>query len=488
MKERRWLRIAKNARQIYFPVDRVDALKKVWALAGVMLAVMLFLTWLFQFRTQTIIVIGVMALLEAPVLNAMYRKKESYQKRFHSLTGYMEQMLYNFRTHKKVLVALEQTLEVTPKGHMHEMIAQMRRELLYGDSKGTREVLEILEHCYPGRRLSRMHEFFCKVESLGGECELYIDLLLEDLRLYEQREKLHETAMKSRMVNVFFSVIISIVICLFVEKIIPDDTAMVSHLLYQISGIGMFVLDLICLLLAAKMMMSDPLSKEVVSEREAKVLYDRVSGYSYRKEWKRQKKALVIVAAFIAAGIYSQSILLPGAAIAFFLVLLIKPKLSNRLRKKKLLSIIQSEYSIWLMEVGMLLQETTVQEAIRRSQANASVVLKPHINRLVQELADNPVSHLPYQNFMKEYQLSQVASSMKMLCAISGGGGNDVKEQVQALIHLNIMALDTLEQTKNENRQGGMYALFLLPQIAVGVKLIPDMLLFLLLFLRTTQF
>ncbi|SDB18517.1 hypothetical protein [Eubacterium oxidoreducens] len=488
MRERRWLRAASRARQVYFPVQVQGAMQQIWIAVGVMLAAVLFLEWLFQFRMQTMLAIGIMIVIEAPLLYAMHQKREEYKERFSAITGYMEQMLYSFRAHKKVLTALDETIEVTPKEPLRSQLMKLRRELFYGEQAQATEVLKKLEDAYPGRRLPRMHEFFFKVESLGGECEMYIDLLLEDLRLWVEREKLQEKAMKSRLINVLLSVLISILICLFVEKIIPGDVEISRHVLYQLSGVGMFGMDLLCLLVAARMMMQDPLSKESMDKEQVVRLYERVTGYSYKKEWKKQRKLLVIVAGCLGAAIYYSEISLLVIAMGMLLILIIKPFITRRIGSRKLIQLIRSEYSIWLMEVGMLLQETTVQEAIRRSLERAPVVLKPYIVKMLQELSDNPISNHPYQNFMKEYNLSQIQSSMKMLCAISKGGASDVKEQVRALIHQNTLAQDADEKEKNENRQGGMYALFLMPQIAVGVKLIPDMLLFLLLFLRTTQF
>ena len=102
---------------------------------------------------------------------------------------------------------------------------------------------------------------------------------------------------------------------------------------------------------------------------------------------------------------------------------------------------------------------------------------------MILSLQQNPASIKPYLEFLQEFVLPEVRSTMKMLYSISEGSGGDADDQIQDMIRNVIensvnMVLNGVP--KNEwDRIAGMYALFLAPQLTAGAKLLVDMILLL---------
>lgn len=109
--------------------------------------------------------------------------------------------------------------------------------------------------------------------------------------------------------------------------------------------------------------------------------------------------------------------------------------------------------------------------------------MKPYLMELIQAIKIEPNSMRPYSDFLKEYQLPEIHSAMKMLYSISEGTGGNATAQIAEMLKQNEKLLDRSEKMKNDDVLAGMYALFLAPQITAGCKLLVDMMVLLVLYL-----
>jgi len=81
----------------------------------------------------------------------------------------------------------------------------------------------------------------------------------------------------------------------------------------------------------------------------------------------------------------------------------------------------------------------------------------------------------PYLAFLQTYALPEVQSSMKMLYSLSEGTGGNASSQISDIIRRNQLLFDQAQKMKNEDALGGLYALFLAPQLTGGAKMLVDM-------------
>ena len=217
--------------------------------------------------------------------------------------------------------------------------------------------------------------------------------------------------------------------------------------------------------------------------------YIQVRDYDEAKEAKVSKKIAVIpVVLFISGFLYFKNIVIAVVGIVVVLFFLNQHKIGHSLAKKKVAKEIEKQFPNWLMEVALLLQTDNVQVAIRKSIDNSPEVLLYALENLVDELEENPNSIEPYHRFLKEYHNPDVQSAMKILYSLSSGNAGDVTKQVEELIDRNNALMDKAEKLSQEDKIAGMKVYILLPSLLASFKLMVDMSLLLMVFLKNLNF
>lgn len=176
-----------------------------------------------------------------------------------------------------------------------------------------------------------------------------------------------------------------------------------------------------------------------------------------------------------------------GLGAVFALIFFFKPKLSYRSAKQALETEIAIKFPQWLMGISLQLQSNNVQVAIFNSIPTAPTVLKRELRIMQESLDKNPESVIPFLDFMKDFDVPEIQSSMKMLYSISSGTGGNPKKQIAEIIRRNNMLLDKSEKNAFENAFAGFYGLFLAPAIVGSGKLLIDMFVFFVLFMGQMQ-
>lgn len=114
-------------------------------------------------------------------------------------------------------------------------------------------------------------------------------------------------------------------------------------------------------------------------------------------------------------------------------------------------------------------------------------VLRPAVDDMLEELSQNPESLEPYLNFLKDYDLPDVHSAMRMLYALSNGGYGNSEKQLSQILKRNQELLDKAEREQNQDSLAGLYALFLAPALTGAGKMMIDMTAFLVVFLASVH-
>ena len=367
-------------------------------------------------------------------------KNRYYQRKFSDLNIYMEQFLYSFRKTGKVLTTLEDVLDLFEKGNMKATILAAIDHIqnTYNEVDFEEKALRMIEKEYPYEGLRTMHRFAIRTESVGGQYQESIQLLLDARRMWADRVYELMQAKRKKRQEVILSILTSLLLCSMIYYMAGRmglDVA--DNLLAQAVTVMVLFLDLLIYYKTDQKLTAGYLAREDGKEKETLQQYLRMRKYGH--------------------GPLS--------------------RLGQKAAKKNVTREIEKKFPEWLMEISLLLQTENVQVAIFRSYETAPLILQPALLQMIGKLKANPNDRSAYTDFLSEFTLPEVRSSMKMLYSISEGSGGDARLQIADIIRRNQKLLDKAEKMKDEDTLAGMYALFLAPQLTGGMKLMVDMIL-----------
>lgn len=359
------------------------------------------------------------------------------QRQFVEINSYMEQFLYSFQKSGKILVTLKDVEKLFANGVMHTRIQEAIAyiEDTYDEDYVEKRALAMIEREYPIHHVAMIHRFALQVEEKGGEYGEAIRLMLDARRMWADRSYELLKEKKRKRTQILISVLVSLLLCsVFVYVAERVSLSITGFAVVKVVTLLTLLLDLWILYVADRKLSMESMD-ETYDEKELLRQYEKVK----RSEEKKHAE------------------------------------LGTRIAKKNVSRALQKMFPQWLLEVSLLLQSENVQVAIMESYDEAPVLMKPALRELIQKLQLRPTDMEPYLEFLQEYALPEVQSSMKMLYALSEGTGGNANNQISDIIRRNQLLLDQAQKMKNEDALGGLYALFLAPQLTGGAKMLVDM-------------
>lgn len=369
-------------------------------------------------------------------LRNLYRNRYG-QRQFVEINSYMEQFLYSFQKSGKILVTLKDVEKLFANGVMHTRIQEAIAyiEDTYDEDYVEKRALAMIEREYPIHHVAMIHRFALQVEEKGGEYGEAIRLMLDARRMWADRSYELLKEKKRKRTQILISVLVSLLLCsVFVYVAERVSLSITGFAIVKVVTLLTLLLDLWIFYLADCKLSMESMD-ETYDEKELLRQYEKVK----RSEEKKHAE------------------------------------LGTRIAKKNVSRALQKMFPQWLLEVSLLLQSENVQVAIMESYDEAPVLMKPALRELIQKLQLRPTDMEPYLEFLQEYALPEVQSSMKMLYALSEGTGGNANNQISDIIRRNQLLLDQAQKMKNEDVLGGLYALFLAPQLTGGAKMLVDM-------------
>lgn len=369
-------------------------------------------------------------------LRNLYRNRYG-QRQFVEINSYMEQFLYSFQKSGKILVTLKDVEKLFANGVMHTRIQEAIAyiEDTYDEDYVEKRALAMIEREYPIHHVAMIHRFALQVEEKGGEYGEAIRLMLDARRMWADRSYELLKEKKRKRTQILISVLVSLLLCsVFVYVAERVSLSITGFAVVKVVTLLTLLLDLWILYVADRKLSMESM-EETYDEKELLRQYEKVK----RSEEKKHAE------------------------------------LGTRIAKKNVSRALQKMFPQWLLEVSLLLQSENVQVAIMESYDEAPVLMKPALRELIQKLQLRPTDMEPYLEFLQEYALPEVQSSMKMLYALSEGTGGNANNQISDIIRRNQLLLDQAQKMKNEDALGGLYALFLAPQLTGGAKMLVDM-------------
>ena len=93
-----------------------------------------------------------------------------------------------------------------------------------------------------------------------------------------------------------------------------------------------------------------------------------------------------------------------------------------------------------------------------------------------------PVGIEPYDNLLKEFDLDEIKSSMKMFYSINELGKEQSDQQINSILDRNNKLAGHAEEMKNQDQIGAASMLATIPMIVGIVKIMIDMILMIMVF------
>lgn len=369
-------------------------------------------------------------------LRNLYRNRYG-QRQFVEINNYMEQFLYSFQKSGKILVTLKDVEKLFANGMMHTRIQEAIAyiEDTYDEDHVEKKGLAMIEQEYPIHHVAMIHRFALQVEEKGGEYGEAIRLMLDARRMWADRSYELLKEKKRKRTQILISVLVSLLLCsVFVYVAERVSLSITGFVVVKVVTLLTLLLDIWIFYVADRKLSMESMD-ETYDEKELLRQYEKVK----RSEEKQHAE------------------------------------LGTRIAKKNVSRALQKMFPQWLLEVSLLLQSENVQVAIMESYDEAPVLMKPALRELIQKLQLRPTDMEPYLEFLQEYALPEIQSSMKMLYALSEGTGGNANNQISDIIRRNQLLLDQAQKMKNEDALGGLYALFLAPQLTGGAKMLVDM-------------
>lgn len=388
----------------------------------------------------------------AMYINTLLLAEESrgrrYLKKFNDIVLYMEQMVYSFKKQPKIRPALVDAQKVS-SDEMKEIIEEV---IVSIDSKMTEHIyeesLKIIQDEYNCRRLRSLHEFIIKIEKHGGEFESYINIMLDDIKEWSDRIRMFIKNVDRVKRNVLISIFSTFITCGIMAYLIPEEYSYTKHSLYQVSSVIMIIMMLVSYLMVCRKLNFDWIKeKDIISDKQVIRYYVIVEkGYRNMKE------------------------------------LSFMERISYKKLKKSLEKEILKAFPDWIRDVAINLQNDTVQSAIENSYKNAAFVLKRPIRKLLIDFEKYPIGIEPYDNFLKEFSLPDIKSSIKMFYSINELGKEQSDKQISSIIDRNNRMAQQAEEMKSRDQIGAAGMLTAIPMIVGVIKIMADMFLMILVF------
>lgn len=388
----------------------------------------------------------------AAVFHMLFQKqqqiKEKYLNKFHDVLLYMEQMIYSFKKQPKIRPALSDAQKVS-SNRMKEIIEEV---IVNIDSKMTdkiyEESLDIIGKEYDCKRLRSLHEFIIKIEEHGGDYENHINILLDDIKQWGDRVSLFIKNVERVKRNVIISIFSTLITCGFMSYLIPTEYRYTNHPVYQICSTVMILLVMLSYLLVYKRMNIDWIQEKQMLPDNMIVKYFVLVEKGYMND-----KRLSLL-----------------------------ERISYRKAKRTLENEIKKAFPDWIRDVAINLQNQTVQTAIENSYERLAFVLKRPVRKLLVDFEKYPVGIEPYDNFLREFDLDDIKSSVKMFYSINELGKAQSEKQIHSIIDRNNKMTRQAEEMKNSDQIGAATMFTAVPMGVGVVKIMVDMILMIVVF------
>lgn len=443
---------------------------------------------LLKVKVQYLIALGVMLIACLPYAILMTFTARYEEKRFNSIVGYMEQLIYAFHKSGKIRDSLVDVLEVST-GNIKRTIQDMMNVIDNDDttSKIYEKAFAIMDNRYNCTRLKIIHNYLVSVEVNGGDPSVSLKILLEDLRAWVERVGIYQAERKNVKVKTAISICCALLSCGIMINLVPSEYVeqIVEYTVYQLGTVVVLGLNIIVFMVSCTQLSMSYLDNEI----DKKYNYTVRQSAKFLANWGKKNhiktsiiKACMVAPVLIASIVFHINILVLVSALIMFMFLThdftYKASCLKRVTRE-----IKKAFPIWLRGLILHLQVDNVHVAIRNSYNDCPEILKPELESFMSQLAEDPVSMKPYNNFLGAYEVPDLKLASHYLYSIATFGTEDVLSQLDYLIEQTGKLEIVEEKLRNEDSIATFSLIILTPMLLAVIKLMIDLVLFINIFI-----
>ncbi|MBR0419242.1 MAG: hypothetical protein IJI66_08740 [Erysipelotrichaceae bacterium] len=430
----------------------------------------IFVGYVSKLNIRYMIYLGLLSLLIIPVLIVSIVNQRNEQKRFEMVASYLTSSLPIFVRNPKILYTLEEVsdlIEYRIQDVVFKAIDYIKTNIT--DVNAEETALAMIEKEFPNSRITATHKLMLSIEAKNSkDYEAPCLILYDDVENWINRVYEYQKDLKNRRTKLIMLTIMTIFMnCMFIWIYNTNEafSGFENYPIYQISTF-IFLLSMLVVLTLA---ISKLHGAWIVNDSNINDIRKAEAAYNDLKIKRKPIRkgdiiiSIILLIMFGFCAIYLRNA--PFSIMCLFGIILVLSatatrKANNIRRVGKAMSL---EFPAWLRTVSINLKNMTVMNAIDETKQFASSILREEIDKFeVEEYAD-PISIRPYVNFLKEYDLPDVTSSMKVLYSIQNLGAMDVQTQISGLITRTQRLLEKSEKIRNEDNLNGIELLGFIP-------------------------
>lgn len=413
-----------------------------------------FLKLKFAFMMITIIY----SILAFPIIIRAQFKFMHNNDRFEALTTYCIHMILSFMDKPKILSALDNTTPYVDE-NIKYMIMKSKDIIQNTTSAGAyKKGLKLIEDDYNCSRLCSMHEFMIDVEKSNSETyKAALSSLYYDINEWITRTYLYQKDLKKKKGLIEILLFFTIAICVgFVSsyEMLDEMVGIFGNVIYQGLTVA-FVISAITIYTGAEVKLHGQWIVEDINKyNDEKALMDTkyVMIYTFKKGVKGNilPASLFFIISVICFVFIKNTMI--GVLIALVgIYILFSSKFTYDGKKRKIQKTLAKEFPKWLRQVALNLNNYTAVTAMKRTLDDCNVVLKPYIEKLLNDIENNPLSRDPYVEFLSQYHIDDLAVAMNAIYSLRFMSKEETQNQIVEIIKRNQKMLETAEAIENDN-------------------------------------
>lgn len=441
---------------------------------------------LFKLSVPLITAIGIVGIIILPVMVLDMYKRMYQQKRYDEVGQYMEQIVRAFQKEQKIYSSLIECEKTFETGRMKEVIREAIEAIK--QSKSTREALDIIEASYACDKIHATHEFLINVEEHSGSSDFMdsSNMLIRDNNVWIRRGYTFHSQRKQQYTDTLLGILVATILCAvilyvlnYIGTVLETMTSgfdIFSQPFIQISSTLYVFFAMGIVFKSSHKLTGDWLKDDQVIKKDLLLNdYETVMNYD---EKKNSKKSLIWATPFLIGSVLAYlfvSKVLCAILLVLSVFMLVQHKVGYSIALNTIKEELRNAVPVWFMDLNLLLHHNTVYVALTKSYDNADIIIKKELDRLFDELDENPDSVDPYLHFCNKFQIPEISGCMKMLYSVSEQGIGDKKMQLDNFIESVYDMQSRADEKKKETMELKYQRFFFYPIVITTLKMAGDL-------------
>ena len=405
-------------------------------------------------------------------------------KRFEMITGYLDNVLPVFKKVPIITSAWAEILDLL-EGEMQEAVQEAYDLVMNNtdDPDVLQTAFAIIESHFPNSRIHSVHQLMYSIETKNTQrYHAAVDNIWTDVQGWVSRITAFQNDLKKRKADLLLLSLLTIgMSCIFTTMYNSNDVFkdFDKNILYQGStflfmGILIIVMFIFQVKLNGKWLLDD---KTISMDKRALKSFEYITCGKHDASIRKQDKIIAVVTALLGIVLYVFTRSTPVAVLMVFAAFMMysqnKRTYKNHVNNVK--KFVKLEFPSWLQGVAINLQNLTVVNSIEASKDTSTTIMCHYLNILLNDIYNNPNSIVPFNDFLKDFNLSEVRTSMKSLFSAQFIAKDDVERQTNDIIIRNQDLLAKAEKTRSESQVGNLKLLGFVPVVLLVAQMIINM-------------